>query len=258
MPARPTRGAAVVRYPEASTRPLETLLFLLPLLACYEVGLAMWLRRGPGTLTNKAHGGMVGLFQALGVRAEDLGLPLLSLPAAGLLLTLLAWQVIGRFPWRARVTTIIGMYGESLALAAPLLPLGMLAGRGAERFALAAAGAEFEGMDTLTRLSMALGAGVYEELVFRMAVMGGLHMLISDVAGWRGPRAWIMAMVASALLFALYHPLRLADGGFDAWKFSFLLLGGGWFGTLYHWRGFGIAAGTHAAYDVAALLLLRG
>jgi membrane protease YdiL (CAAX protease family) len=99
---------------------------------------------------------------------------------------------------------------------------------------------------------------VYEELVFRMAVMGGLHMLISDVAGWRGPRAWIMAMVASALLFALYHPLRLADGGFDAWKFSFLLLGGGWFGTLYHWRGFGIAAGTHAAYDVAALLLLRG
>jgi membrane protease YdiL (CAAX protease family) len=252
------RGDAVVRYPEASTRPLETLLFLLPLLACYEVGLAMWLRRGPGTLTNKAHGGMVGLFQAFGVRAEDLGLPLLSLPAVGLLLTLLAWQVIGKFPWRVRVTTILGMYGESLALAAPLLPLGMLAGRGAERFAMVAAGAEFDGMDTLTRLSMALGAGVYEELVFRMAIMGGLHMLLADVAGWRGPRAWVTAMLASALLFALYHPLRMSDGSVDAWKFAFLLLGGCWFGTLFHWRGFGIAAGTHAAYDVAVLLLIRG
>lgn len=258
MPVRPVRGTAVVRYPEASTRPLETLLFLVPLLACYEVGLAMWLRRGAGTLTNKAHGGMVGLFQAFGVRAEDLGLPLLSLPAVGLVLTLLAWQVIGKFPWRARVTTILGMYAESVALAAPLLPLGLLAGRGAERFALASAGAEFAGMDTLTRLSMALGAGVYEELVFRMAVMGGLHMLLGDVAGWKGPRAWVVAMLASALLFALYHPLRLADGSVDAWKFAFLLLGGCWFGTLFHWRGFGIAAGTHAAYDVAALLLLRG
>jgi membrane protease YdiL (CAAX protease family) len=113
-------------------------------------------------------------------------------------------------------------------------------------------------MDTLTRLSMALGAGVYEELVFRMAIMGGLHMLLADVAGWRGPRAWVIAMLASALLFALYHPLRMSDGSVDAWKFAFLMLGGCWFGTLFHWRGFGIAAGTHAAYDVAVLLLIKG
>lgn len=257
---RSIQGAAV-RYPEASTRPFETLLFLLPLLACYEVGLAMWLRRGGGTLTNKAHGGIVGLFQAMGVRAEDLGLPLLSLPSVGLVLTLVAWQVLTRFPWRARVSTVIGMYVESVALAAPLLPLGILAGRGAARAALATAGGEtaaLHGMDSLTRLTMALGAGVYEELAFRMALMGGLHMLLSDVAGWRGPRAWAPAMIVSALLFALYHPLRMADGGFDLWRFAFLAVAGAWFGVLFHWRGFGIAAGTHAAYDVAALMLVSG
>jgi membrane protease YdiL (CAAX protease family) len=248
-----------VAYPEASLRPLETLFFLLPLLACYEVGLAAWLRRGGGTLTNKAHGGMVGLFQALGVRAEDLGLPLLSLPAVGLLLTLVSWQVIGRFAWRLQWRAVLGMYVESVALAAPLLPLGILAGRGAERAvaAMAAGAGDLHGLDLLTRLSMSVGAGIYEELVFRMAVMGGLHMLLADVVGWKGSRAWVTAMLASALLFALYHPLRLADGSLDLWKFAFLLIGGAWFGTLYHWRGFGIAAGTHAAYDVMVLMLFR-
>jgi len=64
-------------------------------------------------------------------------------------------------------------------------------------------------------------------------------------------------MVVSALLFAVYHPLRGADGGYQWWRFAFLVIGGAWFGTLYHWRGFGIAAGTHAAYDITALLLWR-
>jgi membrane protease YdiL (CAAX protease family) len=194
------------------------------------------------------------------VRAEDLGLPLLSLPAAGLLLTLLAWQVIGRFSWRLHWGAVLGMYAESLALAAPLLPLGMLAGRGAERAAaaLAVAPGDLHGMDLLTRLSMSVGAGIYEELVFRMAIMGGLHMLLADVMGWKGARAWVPAMAASALLFAVYHPLRLPDGSLDAWKFAFLVIGGAWFGTLFHWRGFGIAAGTHAAYDAVALMLFRG
>jgi len=248
-----------VRYAEASTRPLEILIFLLPLLVLYELGLVAWLRRGGGTLTNKAHGGIVGLFEAVGVRAEDMGLPLLSLPAVGLVLTLVAWQVIGKFPWKFRAATVAGMYAESVALAAPLLPLGVLAARGAGWALPAMAdGVDLHGQDLRTRLAMALGAGVYEELVFRMAVMGGLHMLLADVAGWRGPRAWVTAMVASAALFALYHPLRMADGTFDAWKFGFLLIGGCWFGALFHWRGFGIAAGAHAAYDVAALLLVRG
>ena len=107
------------------------------------------------------------------------------------------------------------------------------------------------------RAAMAAGAGVYEELAFRMVVMGGLHMLLSDVGGWRKPGAWVAAMVVSALLFAVYHPLRGADGAFQWWRFAFLVIGGDWFGTLYHWRGFGIAAGTHAAYDFTALLLWR-
>lgn len=265
MGGRARRPAATLifrkkSYAELSRAPLPTLFFLLPLIVIYEFGLMVWLRRGDATLVNKAHGGIVGFFRLFGVRAEDLGLPLLALPAVGLVLTLLAWQVIGKFSWRVHWKTIGCMGVESFAFAAPLLPLGLLMGRaGAALMASMGGDAEsIRGLDALQRATMAAGAGVYEELVFRMVIMGGLHMLLSDVGGWKGAGGWVVAMLVSALLFALYHPLRGVEGAFEWWRFYFLLMGGAWFGSLYHWRGFGIAAGTHAAYDFTALLLWQG
>lgn len=237
---------------------METLVFLCPLVVLYEVGLAIWLRQGDAAVTNRAHGGLVGLFRVAGVRAEELGLPLLSLPAVGLALTLLAWQVIGRFPWRFRWSTVAGMAGESVAMAAPLLPLGLLASRFGGGLCAVSGEASLRGMDSVSRLTMAAGAGIYEELVFRMGVMGALHMLLVDVGGWKGAWTWVTAATVAALLFAAYHPLRDASGAVEWWRFGFLAAGGLWFGTLYHWRGFGIAAGAHAAYDITALLAWRG
>ena len=247
-----------LNYWERSRRPLETLVFLLPLLALYEVGLAIWLRHGEAALTNKAHGGLVGLFRVAGVRADEMGLPLLSLPALGLVLTLLAWQVIGRFPWRFRWSTVAGMAGESVAMAAPLLPLGLLLRRVGAGLWATSDESSLRGLDALSRLTMAAGAGIYEELVFRMGVMGAVHMLLADVGGWKGAWTWLASALVAALLFAAYHPLRDAAGGVEWWRFGFLAAGGLWFGVLYHWRGFGVAAGAHAAYDITALLLWRG
>ncbi len=246
-----------VGYAEASRQPLAILCFLAPLLLLYEVGLLVWLRRGDGTLTNKAHGGLVDFFRLFGVRAEDLGLPLLALPAAGVVLTLLVWQLIGRFSWKVEWRTIGGMGMESIAWAAPLLPVGVLMGRLAQGMWAQSVDEPIRALDALSRATMAAGAGVYEELVFRMAIMGGLHMLLHDVGGWKGAGSWVTTVIVSAVLFAVYHPLRGMDGSYDWWRFSFLIVGGLWFGTLYHWRGFGIAAGTHAAYDFTALLLWR-
>lgn len=259
---RPARPGEPVRRPESywerSRRPLETLVLLSPLLILYEVGVAIWLRQGDTALTNRAHGGIVGLFRVVGVREEDLGLPTLSLPAVGLVLTLLAWQVLGRFPWSFRWSTVASMAAESLAMAAPLLPLGLLAARFGSGTLAAPDPAGIGRLDTLARISMAAGAGIYEELVFRMGLMGGLHILLSDVGRWRGSLASGVSVAVAAGVFAAYHPLRDATGAFEWWRFAFLLAGGAWFGVLYHWRGFGIAAGAHAAYDITAMLCWRG
>lgn len=252
--ARP-KDARVERlgYFEASRRPLETLFFLLPLVVMYEIGLSRWLTHGGEVVTNRAHGGVIGLFRVAGVKAETLGLPLLALPAVGLLATLLAWQLIGRFPWSMRWSAVAGMWVESLALAVPLIPLGMLS-NGAWRGAMALAAPAIDGMDGVSRGLMAVGAGVYEELVFRMGIMSALHMLLADVAGWKGSGPWITAMLLSAAAFAAYHPVDGLMGSAVWWRYGFLAAAGVWFGVIYHWRGFGVAAGTHALYDVMALL----
>jgi hypothetical protein len=240
-------------YWEVSREPLEILAFLLPLLVIYELGLAWWLRSGPHLMANKAHGGLVDLFRMVGVRAEDLGLPLLSLPMVGLVLTLVVWHVLRRRPWRVDLGVVGGMAVESAVLCVPLLPLGMLV----SRWGAGMSAPDVGDGGTLSRVAMAAGAGIYEELVFRLALMSAIHMLLSDVGGWRGPGSWIASAAAAAVAFALYHPLQSADGGFATWRFLFLVAGGCWFGLLFHWRGFGIAAGTHAAYDLMALLLWR-
>jgi hypothetical protein len=238
-------------YAEASRRPLETLFFLLPLLGVYELGLASWLRSGGQVVENLAHISLVRLLLVAGVKADQLGLPLLSLPAVGLLLTLLAWQVIGRFPWVVRLPAVAGMYLEGAAMAIPLAAINMAAagriGGGAAAPGLLA------GRDLLTRVTVAIGAGVYEELLFRMGLMGAMHMLLADVAGWKGPGSWIAAVVASALLFAGYHGYG-QGASLGAWGFLFLAVAGSWWGLLYHWRGFGIAVGAHIAYDLTVLL----
>lgn len=252
------RGEAPARaragYFEDSLRPLETLFFLLPMVVLYEIGLSRWLNHGGEVTTNKAHGGVVGLFRIAGLRPEGLGLPLLALPAVGLLATLCAWQLIGRFPWKVSWRAVGGMWIESAVLAVPLVPLGMLSnGAWWGRIGLAAEPA-LDGLDGVSRGLMAIGAGVYEELVFRMGIMSAVHVLLSDVAGLKGSGPWIVSMIVAAVAFALYHPVDGLAGAAVWWRYGFLLLAGVWFGLVYHWRGFGVAAGTHALYDVMALL----
>ncbi|HIF14302.1 MAG TPA: CPBP family intramembrane metalloprotease, partial [Bacteroidetes bacterium] len=71
----------------------------------------------------------------------------------------------------------------------------------------------------------------------------------SEVAGLT------IGVVVSALLFALYHDLPDA-GSMSALTLFFLFVAGLYLGFLYVIRGFGIAAATHAAYDVVATTLL--
>jgi len=239
-------------YAEASRRPLETLFFLLPLLALYEFGLASALRRGDATIEVIAQKSAAQLLRAAGVHAENFGMSVLSLPAIGIVLTMVAWQVIGRFAWTLRLPAVLGMYAESAAMAVPLAAINALvtrriAGDAASIGALA-------GQGVLTRVTGAIGAGVYEELVFRMCLMGALHMLLADVAAWKEPRAWIAAVASSAALFSWYHAWIPDHAPIGAWGHAFLALAGAWWGLLYHWRGFGVAVGAHIAYDLTVLL----
>ncbi|MSR33409.1 MAG: CPBP family intramembrane metalloprotease [Phycisphaerales bacterium] len=244
-------------YAEASNSPLEILFFLAPLVALYEFGLVLWLRNGQQVLTNRAHGGLVNFFRLFGVRAEDLHVSAMSLPSLALICTLLIWQIVARLPWKILWKTIPFMWLESFALAAPLLVVAILIGRVHVLLATNQAGEQsIRALDFVGRASMAAGAGIYEELLFRMALMGALHMLLFDVAKMKDRYAWMIALVISSMLFTVYHPIRDTTGDYQWGRVIFLMLAGSWFGLVFQLRGFGVAAGTHAAYDATVLLFV--
>ena len=97
------------------------------------------------------------------------------------------------------------------------------------------------------------GAGFHEELLFRMVLLGGTAKLLSGFTSRRA--AWLWAMAISSLLFSLVHHVGVYGDPFDRGIFVYRALAGVYFGLIYVFRGFAMAAWTHALYDVYVLWL---
>ncbi len=106
-----------------------------------------------------------------------------------------------------------------------------------------------------TRIVMSLGAGVYEETVFRLGIMTGLVALLNRVFGLRRWIAVLVALVVSAALFSAMHHIPPYGDPLHLGIFLFRLLAGVCFGLLYWHRGFAVAVYTHALYDLYVFLV---
>ena len=138
------------------------------------------------------------------------------------------------------------MAAESFFLAAPLVALGLIA---AMHLPLnLPAQASVAPADRPAVLVMAVGAGIYEELVFRLIGFAVLHLLLVDLIGLKPRLGTALTLVASAALFSAYH--YLGREAFDPQTFAFRTAAGLWFGAIFLTRGFGVTAGAHAAYDL--------
>jgi hypothetical protein len=101
-----------------------------------------------------------------------------------------------------------------------------------------------------TQLMISLGAGIYEELLFRVLLVSGLALLATRLFRWTGLRADLFAIVLGALLFAAFHYIGPYGEPLALTSFTFRTVAGLLFSGLYLARGFGITAWTHALYDV--------
>jgi len=104
-------------------------------------------------------------------------------------------------------------------------------------------------LDVPTQLVTSLGAGLYEELLFRVLLTGGLLWLFLKL-GWRRTVAAGVAVVLSALIFSAFHYVGSLGDEFTVQSFTFRAIAGLAFSLLYVTRGLGITAWTHALYDV--------
>jgi membrane protease YdiL (CAAX protease family) len=94
-----------------------------------------------------------------------------------------------------------------------------------------------------------LGAGIYEETLFRLMLVPTLFAALRLL---QMPQvlASSWAVTASALLFALAHHAGSPGEAFTWYAFIFRWMAGVFFAWVFVLRGFGIAVGTHTAYDI--------
>lgn len=241
---RPASGIASRRYFTESQRPLVILLFLLPLILLYEVGTRWINAESGGTVEWRivAFSLIERFFSFFGAGGR-------FIPALAVLATLVAWHVASRQPYKLRWSDLGWMALESTLLAVPLVVIGSALMR---HLPLAAGGPA--GLASMTVAS--IGAGIYEEFLFRLALFALLHFLLSDLLGWSDRHAFPAIVLVGALLFSAYH--YLGSEPFVTRVFVFRTLAGIYFGAMMTTRGFGITAGSHAAYDVLIVLLRHG
>lgn len=107
------------------------------------------------------------------------------------------------------------------------------------------------GLGALDILVISAGAGLHEELLFRLLGLGGLSWLLAGVMNDK--QAWLVALVASSLCFSLAHHIGPAGEPFEFAAFIYRALAGVFFALVYQVRGLAVAVWTHALYDVYVL-----
>lgn len=109
-------------------------------------------------------------------------------------------------------------------------------------------------VDAATQFTVSLGAGLYEELVFRVLLTSGLAVGARVVLGFGTVLSGVVATLLSALVFSAFHYIGPYGDALELPSFAFRAVAGVFFSALYLTRGFGITAWTHALYDVFLLL----
>jgi membrane protease YdiL (CAAX protease family) len=94
-----------------------------------------------------------------------------------------------------------------------------------------------------------LGAGIYEEVLFRLVLFSALLWLLRS-ADVPGLLAFLLAAVTGAAVFSYAHHLGPFGEPYNGYVFLFRTLAGLYFTLIFQTRGFGIAVGAHALYDV--------
>lgn len=240
----------VQRYLKASRQARYSLLFALPLLLLYE-GLAVALNQSAlAGVRNGADVLLKTVFVGLGGRA---GLHVFALILAvwGVSLVIADYR---KHPGPVRPGYWGVMLAESVVLAAVFGAVAVnLTGLILSGPLSAVQGGALESMPLSAQLVVSLGAGLYEELLFRVLMVAAFL--------WAGSRLGLqktanvtVAILGSALIFSAFHYVGPYGDQLTLGSFTFRAVAGLLLSGIYVARGFGIVAWTHAIYDIGYAL----
>lgn len=273
---RKSRGSQLISfardsYLERTSRPIYAIWYLLVFILLYEVGTFL---SGTDALSVSLQASQRRVVTFVWVRdfLEYAGFSSRMswmAPPFVVVVILLAFQITSRTRWKVRFSDFVVMTAECVLLSLPLIVLSLIINRPADvnwSAIQAQADAAVEtvrpgGAGLWADIVTGIGAGIYEELVFRLILISVLMIALQDVLRLDREPAIIFSVLISSLLFSVHHHFFFANGRLETidaflWsKFIFRMLAGVYFAALYAVRGFGIAAGTHAFYDILAAVL---
>lgn len=222
-------------YLQQSQRPIVILAFLLPFMALHELGARLFqVEVGASSLMRRAVA-MCGIYGRI-------------VPALLCIGTLLLWHLVRRDRWGLAPKTLLVMAAEGFLFALPIFGISFIC----QHFLPLLTPLSSYGL--AAKWSLSFGAGVYEELLFRLYICGGIYLVAAHIFAAKPRTSTIIAVAGSSVLFSLYH--YIGPARFDGFTFVFRTLAGAYFAVLFSLRGFGITAGAHAFYDVIVVTLL--
>jgi membrane protease YdiL (CAAX protease family) len=224
-------------------------LFTLPLFVLYELGIIFVNMGNPRGVRIGAQVWIQQLLELVGLHGT-IWLAILVLIAGAIIVV---YERKQKIPLRPRWFGL--MFIESALYA---VVLGFLVGSFVSQMfglAMLTPTLQIAGREGLTQgLVLSLGAGIYEELVFRLILVTLLVGMLRLVPMSTKMRSAI-AMVVAALIFSWVHYIGALGDAFTISSFTFRFLMGLALNLLFLTRGFGIAAMTHALYDVRVTVM---
>ncbi len=232
-------------YFDASKSLMLGIASILPLAVLYQCGIV----QSGYAQRNLAEVWLSGPMRLFGLEAATALNVLLIVATVAML-----WRSEGSwaFHWSvvAAMVAEAGVYAVALYKAGPLLAALLDERAGGLFFAL--------GLKRTAPLLLALGAGVYEELLFRLVLIAGGAWLLHKAFGCNKVLSVGLMLVVSSVLFSLAH--YIGPLGEQARSYSFVFRGvcGLALGIVFLWRGLGVAVWTHAIYNGLVMLLPAG
>jgi len=230
--------SAYRQYLNSSKSLHYSLILTLPVLAMYEMGTILLFRDSFFELRNSGEILLRSLFESLGLTNP--------LMVSGILLVLFIIVMVRGYKIEKKpgihANYIVYMLLESMFWGALIfialqlftqLPLQLITME-----------------EKLSNINLAIGAGIFEELIFRLVVISAILVILERGLTFESQYAIPLAIILSAIIFAAFH-LFMEVYSFPV--FSQRVVGGILLGSLFYIRGYGISVYAHIIYNFLIL-----
>jgi hypothetical protein len=105
-------------------------------------------------------------------------------------------------------------------------------------------------VDLLEQFYLSVGAGIWEELIFRLGLISVFIYLINSVFKYGKSFSIFLSLFFSGVIFSLFHYIGIYGDIFTWQTFILRTFAGVFLGVVFLFRGLGISVYTHIFYDM--------